>query len=424
MLSTVLIIDKRKELSIKYKKSIDESEIDTVIARTLKDGLVLIQTLEPEMIIVSDSIEEELSSFCERIRALTYNTRPVIVALSKSAETDDRIKVLESGADDFISEPVNIDEFKTRIKAHLRRDVESNLDSKTLLPNQKLVRKALKRVLSIENQAVLLIGLENLDKYKSVYTEVASDKLVQTFVAIAKSALDETDFIGQYDETSFVIVTNKYNAEKLATFLTFAFDTVAPKFYSETDAKRGYMLLKGERFAGMRVNFVSILVAGILDGFKHIPSVDFLLSRLKDVKKIARIPFGSNYAIERAQLTASDSVVVDVFNKNIYVKESDESLNYLIRTALELQGYDVQDDLDIESSWQPSLVIIDGGDDLTELEFISEAKKKQCFVNTRFIVTTTLHDKTAVLNSGADLYLPKPYEISDLVRWVEYFLKN
>ena len=91
---------------------------------------------------------------------------------------------------------------------------------------------------------------------------------------------------------------------------------------------------------------------------------------------------------------------------------------------MELQGYDVQDDLDIESSWQPSLVIIDGGDDLTELEFISEAKKKQCFVNTRFIVTTTLHDKTAVLNSGADLYLPKPYEISDLVRWVEYFLKN
>ena len=143
MLSSVLIIDKRKELSVKYKKSIDDTSVNSIIARTLKDALVLVQALEPDIILVSDSIEEELSGFCQKIRALTYNTRPVIIALSKSAETADRIKVLESGADDFISEPVNIDEFKSRIKAHLRRDVESNLDSKTLLPNQKYVYKAL-----------------------------------------------------------------------------------------------------------------------------------------------------------------------------------------------------------------------------------------------------------------------------------------
>ena len=148
MLSTVLIIDKRKELSVKYKKSIEGSDINAVIARTLKDALIMLQSLEPDMIIVSDSIEEELFGFCQKIRALTYNTRPILIALSKSAESDDRIKVLENGADDFISEPVNIDEFKSRIKAHLRRDVESNLDSKTLLPNQKYVKKALKRILS------------------------------------------------------------------------------------------------------------------------------------------------------------------------------------------------------------------------------------------------------------------------------------
>ena len=260
------------------------------------------------MIIISDSIEEELSSFCQKVRALTYNTRPVIVALSKSAEAEDRIKVLENGADDFISEPVNIDEFKTRIKAHLRRDVESNLDNKTLLPNQKYVRKALKRVLSSDFQAALFVGFENLESYKTAYTEVAADKLVQTFIAIAKSALDENDFIGQYDERNFVITTNKYNAEKMASFLTFAFDTVVPKFYSEADSKRGYMLMKGERFAGMRANFVSVLVGGIVEGFNLIPSVDALVERLLEAKKMAKVPSGSNYVIERTRLTASDSV--------------------------------------------------------------------------------------------------------------------
>ena len=251
MLSTVLIIDKRKELSTKYKKCIETSEISTIIARTLKDALVLVQSLEPDMIIISDSIDEELDIFCERIRSLTYNTRPVIIALSKSADTGDRIKVLESGADDFLSEPVNIDEFKTRVMAHLRRDIESNLDTKTLLPNEKVVRKALKRVLVSENQAVLIAGFNNLEDYKSIYTELATDKIIQTFTAIVKSALDESDFFGKLNDSNFIIITNKYSAEKLAIFLTFAFDTVAPKFYSQEDSKRGYMLLKGERAAGM-----------------------------------------------------------------------------------------------------------------------------------------------------------------------------
>lgn len=101
MLSYVLIIDKRKELSVKYKKSIDDEQTSAVIARTLKDAVALVQESEPDLIIISDSIDEDLSNFCEKIRTLTYNTRPTIIALSKSADTTDRIKVLASGADDF-----------------------------------------------------------------------------------------------------------------------------------------------------------------------------------------------------------------------------------------------------------------------------------------------------------------------------------
>ncbi|MBQ4115412.1 response regulator [bacterium] len=423
MLTTILIIDQRKELSTKYKKSLEEKNVDVVISRTLKDAIISIQTLDPDMIIVSDSIEEKLPDFCQKIRALTYNTRPIIVALSKSAEAEDRIKVLEHGADDFISEPANIEEFKTRIHAHIRRDIELNLDMQTLLPNQKIVKKALKRVLQSDNLAVLIIGIENLETYKTVYTELAADKILQTFTAIAKSALSESDFIGKYDDSHFIIITNKYSTENLASFLAFAFDTVAPKFYSETDTQRGYMLLKGERYAGMRANFVSLSIGGVLEGFNHFPNVNLLIERLVEVKKMAKIPNGSNYAIERAKLTAPDSVIEESFNKTIYIKEKDESLRYLIRTALELQGYDIQEELNFNSSTQPAILIIDSGEELCELRYIEEMKKIQNFTNTKIIVTSNIHDKTGVLNSGADLYLPKPYEISDLIRWVEYFLK-
>ena len=424
MLSTVLIIDKRTELSTKYKKSITETNANVVINRSMKDAMQSVQNLEPDMIIISDSIGENLANFCQRIRALTYKTRPIIIALSKSADANDRISVLENGADDFISEPVNIEEFKTRIKAHLRRDVESNLETKTLLLGAKYTHKALKRVLNTEGQAVLLASIENLANYKAIYTELAADKIIQTFIAIAKSTLSESDFIGQLDETTFVIITNKYGAEKLAEFLTFAFDTVAPKFYSETDSKRGYSLLKGEKYAGMRINFISVLVGGIIDDFKLIPNVDVLIERLQATKKLAKVPNGSNYSIERAKLTAENSIIESLSNKNIYIKESDTSLNLLIRTALELQGYNVQEEININSPKQPSIIILDSGDDLSKLEFLRTVKKINTFADTKVIVTTNVHNKSEILDSGADLYLPKPYEISELIQWVEYFLNK
>ena len=423
MLSTILIIDKRVGLSTKYKKSLENGDVNVVVARALNEAISAIQKLEPDMIIVSDSIEEKLTGFCAKIRALTFDTRPVIIALSKSADAEHRIQVLKNGADDFLSEPVNIEEFKIRIGAHLRRDVESNLDITTLLPNQKIVRKTLKRALNSENQAVLLAGFENLKNYAEIYTEVAADKLIQTFVAITKSALDETDFFGRYDENNFVIVTNCFTAEKLAAFLVFAFDTVMPKFYSEADSKRGYTLLKGERYAGMRINFVSVLIGGIVEGFNLISSVDLLLDKLFEVKKLAKIPSGSNYAIERAKLSASDSVLCEGFDRTVFIQEPDESLSYLIRTALELQGYEVLDKFDTESACHPSIIIMDSGDELSGLEILRKMKHGQEFVNTKFIVTSSIHDKYAILDSGADLYLPKPYEISDLIRWVEHFLR-
>ncbi len=421
MLSQILIIDKRKELSIKYKKSLEEKDVSVNISRNLKDALSNIQQLEPDLIIVSDSIEEPLTDFCERIRSLTYNLRPIIVALSKSADSGDRILTLESGADDFLSEPVNIDEFKTRIKAHLRRDVESNLDNITLLPTGKIVKKSLKRLISAQtNQAILLVEIENINNYRNVYSDLAADKLIQTFVAIAKSTIEGDEFLGQLNDKQFVVITNTYRAEKMAAFLTFAFDTVVPKFYSEEDAKRGYTILKSDRLAGMRADFVSILIGGIVDKLNSYTTVDGILAKLNSLTKLAKIPSGSNYVIDRPKLSGVNSVVENDKNKTIYIHEQDDALALLLRTSLELQGFDVVDTLDVNSSIQPSLLIIDSGDNLSGLSFCKEIKSKVNFVNSKIIMTTTVHDKAAILDAGADLYLPKPYEIMDLIRWIDY----
>ena len=46
------------------------------------------------------------------------------------------------------------------------------------------------------------------------------------------------------------------------------------------------------------------------------------------------------------------------------------------------------------------------------------------FEKTKLVVTSVLHDKELILKTGADLYIPKPYEISNLVKWVEKLLND
>ena len=51
-------------------------------------------------------------------------------------------------------------------------------------------------------------------------------------------------------------------------------------------------------------------------------------------------------------------------------------------------------------------------------------KQKEELKNSKIIVTSIIHDKELVLNTGADLYLPKPYEIPQLIKWVDSFIKE
>lgn len=427
MQSVTLIIDKRRELSVKYKKLLENEISSVIISKNLISAMKLIQDKEPDLIIVSDSIDENLGDFCKKIRALTYNMRPVIVALSKSAELQDRLNVLSCGADDFLSEPVNNEEFIMRMKAHLRREFESNLDAKSLLPNKNYSMRALKRILTAKEQwGCLFISIENFKNYRENYTELASDKLIQTYCAIMQSSLNEDDYLGEISENGFLIITNPLKAEKIANFLVFAFDAVAKKFYSLQDRKRGYIIINGDDLAGRRSNFVHTTIGIVTNEFQKFSDTKQLFASLISIHDLADLPDRSNYLIERAKISGQDAVAEKAYNNKVVIIEPDEAMNILLKTILELQGYDVLTASAFEQLRElpPAVIILDAGsaDSLEGLDLCKALREESEFSNTKLIVTSILHDKELILNCGADLYLPKPYELSNLIKWVKFFI--
>ena len=428
MQAVTLIIDKRRELSTKYKKILEGKNNKVLISKDLISAMKIIQDKEPDLIIISDSIDGDLSDYCKKIRALTYNMRPVIIATSKSAELQDRLNVLENGADDFISEPVNSEEFLMRVKAHLRRELESNMDSKHILTGKNYSLRALKRIISEDRAwASMLVSIENFENYKETYTELASDKLIQTYCAIINSALNENDYLGTLAENKFLIITDSLKAERIANYLTFAFDSVASKFYSPQDNRRGFMLMQGDEFAGRRSNFVHTTIGIVTNEFIKYKDSAQLLNALIQIHKLADMPTKSHYLAERPRITGENSIDNKV-NKKIFIIEEDEAMTILLTTILDLQGYEVSviKNYNEIKNTIPALIILDAGkiDELNGIKLCQKIRQNSNFDRTKLIVTSILHDKELILTAGADLYIPKPYEISNLIKWVEKLLNQ
>ncbi len=83
-----------------------------------------------------------------------YQDIPVIILTAKSMELD-KVKGLESGADDFITKPFGVLEFLARVKAVLRRSGKK-VSEENIIEHKGLVLDYNKRTLSYHNNPVIL----------------------------------------------------------------------------------------------------------------------------------------------------------------------------------------------------------------------------------------------------------------------------
>lgn len=88
-------------------------------------GLTTARDAQPDLIIL-DWLLPGLSGLevCRRLRA-TSSQVPIILLTAKD-EISDRVAGLDAGADDYVVKPFSIEELLARVRAHLRRNHESD----------------------------------------------------------------------------------------------------------------------------------------------------------------------------------------------------------------------------------------------------------------------------------------------------------
>ena len=122
MTPQVLVVEDEDALSALLQYNLDKEGYAVTVAGDGEEALVLIDEQQPDLIVL-DWMLPKVSGVevCRRLRARPETRNLPIIMLTARGEESDRIRGLDTGADDYVVKPFSMSELAARIRAVLRR---------------------------------------------------------------------------------------------------------------------------------------------------------------------------------------------------------------------------------------------------------------------------------------------------------------
>ncbi|WP_339915106.1 phosphate regulon transcriptional regulator PhoB [uncultured Brevundimonas sp.] len=118
----ILVMEDEDALATLLQYNLEKEGYRVVIAADGDEGMLQVDECLPDMVLL-DWMLPKLSGIevCRRIRGKAESRNLPIIMLTARGEESDRIRGLDTGADDYLTKPFSMTELLARIRAVLRR---------------------------------------------------------------------------------------------------------------------------------------------------------------------------------------------------------------------------------------------------------------------------------------------------------------
>jgi two-component system phosphate regulon response regulator PhoB len=118
----VLVMEDEDALATLLSYNLEKEGYRVVVAADGEEGMLQIEERLPDLVLL-DWMLPKLSGIevCRRIRGKSETRNMPIIMLTARGEESDRIRGLDTGADDYLTKPFSMSELIARIRAVLRR---------------------------------------------------------------------------------------------------------------------------------------------------------------------------------------------------------------------------------------------------------------------------------------------------------------
>lgn len=115
----VLLVEDEPDITHFVREALVKADFAVSTETTLRGGLRTVTDEKPEVVILDLGLPDgDGLTFVETVR--TWSKVPILILSARSDERE-KIKVLDAGADDYLTKPFSIGELLARVRALLRR---------------------------------------------------------------------------------------------------------------------------------------------------------------------------------------------------------------------------------------------------------------------------------------------------------------
>jgi len=122
MAGRILIVEDEEALSALLEYNLSREGFEVHVSADGDDALLALEEERPDLVLL-DWMLPGLSGIeiCRRIRARPATRELPVIMLTARGEEEDRVRGLETGADDYLTKPFSVPELVARVRALLRR---------------------------------------------------------------------------------------------------------------------------------------------------------------------------------------------------------------------------------------------------------------------------------------------------------------
>lgn len=435
----IILIIHQAERAHGYGQILEKTGAKVHAVTSLQQANELLSFLHPDLIILATNMPDgEGHLYGQQIRATLVQPRPVLVLLQDSSDISERISLFRFGADDVLQDGIDKKELAFRVMAHLRRRQEEFSNSLTQLPGPNLIKRMLEQSLvSDKAWCALSVDLNKIRVYNETYGDLAGDQLIKALGAILVDIADEEDFVGHIEADDFLLITKSKHPEKKAERICQQFDHISNRFYPRGDIERGYLISTGRGGIRRRIPLISIAVGIVSSSSRRFQSYIDVLTTSRDYRYLAKKQSGSSWVSDGSfsqekKMPARLNSIHEKKAPRILVIEPDGAMACLLQETLSLEGYFVQvtNSADeafelINSDARPDLILMESNlvdRQMDGWKLCRSLKDNEQLREICLVMVTSHPDQSLALEAGADLYLPKPFDMAILLNEVSLLL--
>ncbi|MCI0415868.1 response regulator [bacterium] len=298
----ILLVDDDESLRMIAREALQYQNYVVIEASDGNQALELLRVHKPDLVLLDIMLPGVDGLKIAQIVKSNISTSHIpVIFLTAKGQTEDKVRALKSGGDDYLVKPFDSTELAARIEAILERtEKELSASPTTKLPGSVTIEKEINQLLQTQTKfALCYLDVDNLKSYNDAYGYAKADHVIkQTGEIIRETVLKlghPTDFVGHIAGDDFVFITHPDLADSMCLSVVERFDQIIPYFYKQEDRQRGYIETEDRYGVWRKIPLLSVSVVALTNEYNQLTDHVQIATLAADYKRMAKAIAGSVY---------------------------------------------------------------------------------------------------------------------------------